>query len=266
MTIVNTIAHADWRELARRVRDEVGSVSAVITDCPYSERTHSGHDGGTRHDGSVIRDHAPEYGDRKKTKGINYAPWAVADVDAFVDAWAPLTRGWMVSLTDDVLWPAWRDAMERNGRLTFAGLPMVDIGSRVRLTGDGPSSWSCWLCVSRPRDGAWLTSWRASRHARGADCALPGWYVQTGKGDRAVMGGKRSDAMIKVLDDYSEPGDLVADPCCGGGTTLLAAKLLGRRFVGSDISAEHVEIARERLRDTPTRDKAGTLAIDWGRE
>jgi len=82
MTVVNTVQNMDWRELARRVRDEVGSVSAVITDCPYSERTHSGHDGGTRHDGSVIRDHAPGYGDRKKTKGINYAPWAVADVDA----------------------------------------------------------------------------------------------------------------------------------------------------------------------------------------
>lgn len=78
------------------------------------------------------------------------------------------------------------------------------------------------------------------------------------------MGGKRSDAMIKVLDDYSEPGDLVCDPCAGGGTTLLAAKILGRRYVGSDIDAEHVEIARERLRDLPSRPKAGTLALFGG--
>ena len=257
------LLHCHWRDLAEHVRRTVGQVDALIVDAPYSERTHRGHDGGTRHDGSVERDGDKARGHRQKTKGINYAPWGTADVDAFVDAWAPLTRGWMVSMTDDVLWPAWRDAMERNGRLAFAGIPMIDIGSRVRLTGDGPSSWSCWLCVSRPRDGEWLSGWRASRVARGAARSLPGWYVQTGHGDRAVMGGKRSDAMCKVIDDYSEPGDLVCDPCAGGGTTLLAAKLLGRQYIGGDLDAKHVEIARERLRDLPAQPKSGTLALPW---
>jgi site-specific DNA-methyltransferase (adenine-specific) len=67
--------------------------------------------------------------------------------------------------------------------------------------------------------------------------------------------------MAAILTDYTREGDIVCDPCCGAGTTLLAAKLLGRRYIGGDISDEHAEIARERLRSTPTRDKAGTLAL-----
>lgn len=45
------------------------------------------------------------------------------------------------------------------------------------------------------------------------------------------------------------PGGLVLDPCCGSGTTLVAAHRLGRRGIGLDVSAEAVHLATERLRD-----------------
>jgi site-specific DNA-methyltransferase (adenine-specific) len=41
------------------------------------------------------------------------------------------------------------------------------------------------------------------------------------------------------------PGGTVLDPCCG--TTLVAAKVAGRREIGCDISPRAVEIARKRL-------------------
>ena len=48
---------------------------------------------------------------------------------------------------------------------------------------------------------------------------------------------------------WSNPGDVVLDPMCGSGTTGKQAVLLGRRFIGIDISAEYVEgIARPRIR------------------
>ena len=47
---------------------------------------------------------------------------------------------------------------------------------------------------------------------------------------------------------WSNPGDVVLDPMCGSGTTGKQAVLLGRRFIGIDISAEYVEgIARARI-------------------
>ena len=48
------------------------------------------------------------------------------------------------------------------------------------------------------------------------------------------------------------PDGVVSDPFMGSGTTAVAAKNTGRRFVGSDINAEFVAIARKRLRAIPS--------------
>lgn len=44
------------------------------------------------------------------------------------------------------------------------------------------------------------------------------------------------------------PGDVVLDPTCGSGTTLVAAAGLRRRGIGIDISEDALAAARERLR------------------
>jgi len=46
---------------------------------------------------------------------------------------------------------------------------------------------------------------------------------------------------------FCPEGGLVLDPFVGSGTTALAAKALGRRFVGIDISEEYVELCRKRI-------------------
>jgi DNA modification methylase len=46
----------------------------------------------------------------------------------------------------------------------------------------------------------------------------------------------------------SNPGDLVLDPFLGSGTTGLVALKLARRFVGVELNADYVSIARERIR------------------
>ncbi len=51
----------------------------------------------------------------------------------------------------------------------------------------------------------------------------------------------------RVLRASSSPGALVLDPFCGSGTTGVAARKLGRRFLGMDASAEYLRLARARL-------------------
>jgi hypothetical protein len=46
---------------------------------------------------------------------------------------------------------------------------------------------------------------------------------------------------------------LVLDPFCGSGTTGVVAQKLGRAFVGLDLKAEYLELARERIAAAPVR-------------
>lgn len=59
---------------------------------------------------------------------------------------------------------------------------------------------------------------------------------------------KPESLMGRLVQLCSEPGDTVFDPFMGSGTTLRAAKDLGRRAIGVEIEERFCEIAAERMR------------------
>jgi adenine-specific DNA methylase len=59
--------------------------------------------------------------------------------------------------------------------------------------------------------------------------------------------GQSLNALREVVERLTLPGQLVVDPCAGGGTTLLAATQLGRHAVGCDVDARAVENVRRLL-------------------
>ncbi len=51
----------------------------------------------------------------------------------------------------------------------------------------------------------------------------------------------------RIIALASNPGDLVLDPFCGSGTTLIAAHRLGRRWIGIDANPQAIAIAKSRV-------------------
>lgn len=71
---------------------------------------------------------------------------------------------------------------------------------------------------------------------------------------------KPVDLMRYLVRTYTNPGDTILDMCCGSGTTLVAAHLEGRHFIGGDSDAGYVEKARERL--SSARDLLSSLQAE----
>ena len=75
--------------------------------------------------------------------------------------------------------------------------------------------------------------------------------------DVFVSSGERSKAphpttkplklMRAIVEDFSDPGDLILDPFAGSGTTGVAARMLGRRFIGWELNPEYHAIACRRI-------------------
>jgi len=231
------------------------TADAVIVDAPYSARTHEGHNKIERSFAPTIakRREVRRYARRAGRRYIDYEPWTDWDVECFVSEWSPHC-GWLVSVTDAMLVNSWGFAAEDNGRVSFAPLPLVEIGSRVRLTGDGPSSWTSLVAVSRKSCDPWA-KWGALRGAY----VVPRESRLSGSDPlKHIMGGKPLHAMLQFVEDYSRRSETVIDPCCGAGTTLVAAKMLGRYSIGIEKDPATAAIAARNLQATATQN-----ALPW---
>jgi site-specific DNA-methyltransferase (adenine-specific) len=51
----------------------------------------------------------------------------------------------------------------------------------------------------------------------------------------------------RLIELYTFEGDVILDPFCGSGTTCVAARRLGRHYIGYDIHDEYLQLARERI-------------------
>jgi site-specific DNA-methyltransferase (adenine-specific) len=57
--------------------------------------------------------------------------------------------------------------------------------------------------------------------------------------------------MQALIEMTTQPGQLVFDPFCGSGSTLVAANNTERQYIGCDINPQYIEIAKSRLTQNP---------------
>jgi site-specific DNA-methyltransferase (adenine-specific) len=69
-----------------------------------------------------------------------------------------------------------------------------------------------------------------------------------GKGEGGRHLAQKPVKLLRALIELTTlPGQLVLDPFCGSGSTLVAAKSTNRDFLGFEVDPEAVKVARERL-------------------
>jgi site-specific DNA-methyltransferase (adenine-specific) len=72
-------------------------------------------------------------------------------------------------------------------------------------------------------------------------------WNNTGEDARRHPTQKPLSLMRHCVATYSKPGDVILDPFMGSGTTLRAAKDLGRKAIGVEIEEKYCEIAAKRM-------------------
>ena len=131
----------------------------------------------------------------------------------------------------------------------------LDRQTGVLTSGKGPVR----RCASSK---SWSGSWRGteSQEVYGdSGGASRFFYCARASKDERTMQGRVNNPhkTVKPLELVrwlvrlvTPPRGIVLDPFCGSGTTLMAAKEEGFRFLGCDAEPQYVEIARHRLRLT----------------
>jgi hypothetical protein len=205
---------------------------ALITDPPYSARTDAGYMSHGLHETAQKTD-------------IGYRPIVEDDAREMCSVFSLLVKSWVVIFGDHVSREWHAKAWEEAGWYVFAPVIWVKRGAAPRFRADGPASQVDHIMVARPRRAEFM-GWGS----------LPGWYMadtpRAGHGYSGVTGGKDVTAMRAIIRDYSRPGDVICDPCAGGGTTLIAALIEGRSAIGSEMDPKTHALATARIKQGHT--------------
>ena len=80
---------------------------------------------------------------------------------------------------------------------------------------------------------------------------LKKWYVSSANVNDKKLYNHPTIKPLEVVKNHiinsTKPNDIVLDCFCGSGTTCVAAKETGRRFIGMEIDKDYWKIANDRL-------------------
>ena len=85
---------------------------------------------------------------------------------------------------------------------------------------------------------------------RGTGKMVFNWFSweKDGKGIPKIHPAQKPVAVLKrLIETFTDPGDVVIDPCCGSGSTLRAAAELGRNAYGFEIDRNFYERAKNEM-------------------
>jgi site-specific DNA-methyltransferase (adenine-specific) len=229
-----TLYHGDARELLAETPDR--TYDAVITDPPYSDRTHTM---------AASRNTTAPAGGRILTGAHTAFPHIdLPELRRIFGECGRITRRWVVTDLD------YRHAVHLEDQPPD-GLRVLRIGAWIKtnpmpiFSGDRPAQG--WEAVAYMHRTDTKPAWNGG--GRAGNYVLPS----------AQNTGHPTSKPLAMVGDwvrlFTDPGDTILDPFAGSGTTLRAAVDNGRKAVGCELDERYCELTARRL---------GQLAIDFG--
>ena len=200
-------------------------VDVLMTDPPYSNRTHTG-----------MR---PERSDGYGGIEVDYSQITSHDAWDLACRFAPMVAHWAIVFSDHLTFEWHAAAWLAQGLYVFPPVPYVKTNGSPRMKGDGPASVTEWIMVARPRGRL-----RDPGSRRGF---YSGPTERTPRGERRAAGHKPGWLLRQILADYSRPGDWIADPYAGTATIGAAAIGGGRNYTGAEVDPETFKKGSDRL-------------------
>lgn len=81
------------------------------------------------------------------------------------------------------------------------------------------------------------------------------WKIKRGRKTSKTHGAVFPEELVEtILTNFSAPDDVVYDPFMGTGTTMVVAKRMGRRYLGSELVPEYFNDTLNRLSTTGSSD------------
>jgi site-specific DNA-methyltransferase (adenine-specific) len=259
------VLHGDCLDIIPTLED--GSVSLVVTSPPYAEQRAGHYEG-------VPEEDYPDFTVQWMTA---LAPKMTADGSVFIVIRPHLRDG---VISDYVLQTrlalreaGWHECEE----LIWHKSDAPPLGSKLRPR----RAWESilWFSLSRQpyadlkacgKETSRLGFKGAPRFSEGGISTKTGWHPQVESVGFASGPARITDVLLapvgseepgvdhpavfpvslaeQLIKTFSQSGDLVLDPFCGSGQTLLAAKGCGRTFLGIEREEKYVKIALGRLR------------------
>jgi len=210
-----TLYHGDCRDIV----PALGPVDHVLTDPPYGDDTHSG----------------------ARTKALDErlveSCWHALDVDGIRDVLALVRlRRWCVLTLD------WQHVLPLK-QYPPPGWRFIRMGAWVKpnptpqFTGDRPGSGFEAIAIFHAGVSGKLR-WNGG--------GLPAVWTHAKVATQHPTG-KPELLLLDWIAMFTDPGDVVLDPFAGSGTTLAAAKRLGRAAIGIELDERYCAITARRL-------------------
>lgn len=135
----------------------------------------------------------------------------------------------------------------------------IAYGAHTLKYPDHPQALTSQYGQGKKRDGDWAPHPNGAKPKDVFDIPT----TCNGMGEKTPHPTQKPEELIrKLVLASSNPGDVVADPFSGSGTTLVVAEQLGRRWLGCDLSHAYNLLAIKRLNHVASRSPEAWMELD----